>query len=101
METTDGSADASQRADDARDASSRAAERTEAAARKMRESRQTMKRLAGEVADTETHLASTLRRAAGIAERHGRQEDADRLTEEATRAERYAEVERKRADADD
>jgi hypothetical protein len=96
METTDGAAEAAQRAQDARDASTRAAE----AAQKMQDARENMQRLAGEIADTETHLAGTLRHAAAAAARQGRQADADRLTQEAEQAEQYAEVERRRADGE-
>ena len=59
-----------------------------------------MKRLAGEIAVTEEHLASTLRRAAAAATRQGRTADAARLIDEAEQAERYAEVERRRVESD-
>ena len=100
METTDGATDAGQRAQDARVASTRAAERTAEAARKLEQNRQTMKRLSGQIADTEEHLATTLRTAAASAARQGRTADAERLIDEAEHAERYAEVERRRADDD-
>ena len=98
MEPSEG--DAAQRAQDARAARSRAAERTAEAARRLEENRQTMKRLSGQVADTEEHLATTLRSAAAVAARQGRTADAERLVDEAAHAERYAEVERRRADGD-
>jgi hypothetical protein len=82
------------------ESASERAERASEAARKMQENRQTMQRLAGQIADTELHLAATLRTAAAAATRQGRTEDAERLTREAVQAESYAEVERKRADAD-
>jgi hypothetical protein len=101
MESTEGTTDtAAERAQDALDASDRAAERSSAAARKMKESRETMQRLAGEIADTEDNLARTLRHAAAAATHQGRDADAERLIKEAEQAERYAEVERRRADGD-
>lgn len=100
MESTDGAGDATHRAESTRDASLRAAERTAEAAKKLEQNRQTMKRLSGEVAETEEHLATTLRKAASSAARQGRTADAERLTGEAEHAERYAALERRRADGD-
>jgi len=89
---------ATQRANAARTDSVRATDRSAEATRRAKRLVERAQQLTTVLAGTESRLASTLRDTAARAAQHGRHADAQRLLREAEDAERYAGVERRRAE---